>query len=104
MNPRVKEVRPLPDYRLRLTFEGGEIRIFDVSPYLDKGVFRGLRDSSAFNSVRAFLGSVAWADGQDFCPDTLYLESIPVTGSDVQAAQKTGTVHVKTKDLLGKGA
>ena len=34
---------------------------------------------SIFNSVKPFLGSVQWQNGQDFCPDTLYLESVPET-------------------------
>jgi hypothetical protein len=96
MNPRVKEVRPMPEYKLRLTFANGEIRIFDVSPYLDKGVFRSLRDPAVFNSVRASLGSVVWADGQDFCPDTLYLESNPVTGSVEKPTRKPGNVCIST--------
>lgn len=78
MNPRVAEVRPNPDYTLSLTFTNGEIRRFDVKPYLDRGFFRELQDLHNFNSVRPFLGSVQWQYGQDFCPDTLYLESISV--------------------------
>lgn len=44
MNPRVKSVRPLPNYKLELEFENSELREFDVMPYLDKGVFRELKD------------------------------------------------------------
>jgi hypothetical protein len=79
MNPRVKDVRPNPDFTVSLLFENGETRVFDVKPYLDKGIFCQLRDMKAFNSVRPFLGSVRWRGGQDFCPDTLYLDSVPVT-------------------------
>jgi len=75
MNPRVKDVKPNPDYTITLLFDNGETRIFDVKPYLDKGIFRELRDKKVFYSVRPFLGSVQWQNGQDFCPDTLYLES-----------------------------
>ena len=78
MNPRVEAVKPNPDYTITLKFTNGEVRIFDVKPYLDKGIFRELKDKSHFNSVRPLLGSVQWRNGQDFCPDTLYMESIPV--------------------------
>ncbi len=77
MNPRVTEVKPNSDYTITLTFTNGEIRRFDVKPYLDTGIFQELTDISAFNSVKPFLGSVQWAGGQDFCPDTLYLDSVP---------------------------
>jgi len=78
MNPRIVAVRPNPDYTLTLTFTNGEVRVFDVRPYLDIGIFRELQDQRHFNSVRPFLGSIQWQNGQDFCPDTLYLESAPV--------------------------
>ena len=79
MNPRVKDVKPDADYTLRLTFTNGEIRVFDVKPYLHKGFFRSLQDEQEFNTVRPFLGSVQWRQGQDFCPDTLYLDSVVVS-------------------------
>jgi hypothetical protein len=95
MNPRVKDVKPNPDYTLTLTFTNGEVKIFDVKPYLDKGIFRELRDMHIFNSVRPFLGSIQWQNGQDFCPDTLYLDgkakrlSQPTPG-EAELARKVG--------------
>ena len=78
MNPRVLEVKPAEDYNITLTFSNGEVKIFDMKPYLDTGIFRELKDTSLFNSVRMFLGSVQWQNGQDLCPDTLYLESYKI--------------------------
>ena len=78
MNPRVIAVHPNPDYTLTLTFASGEIRSFDVKPYLGIGIFRELQDKGLFNSVRPFLGSIQWKNGQDFCPDTLFLDSVAV--------------------------
>ncbi|HIE12251.1 MAG TPA: DUF2442 domain-containing protein [Desulfotomaculum sp.] len=82
MNPRVKAVKPNPDYTLDVVFANGEVRRFDVKPYLDRGIFTQLQDPAVFNSVRPFLGSVQWAGGQDLCPDALYMDSVPV--SDLQ--------------------
>jgi len=79
MNPRVAEVKPNPDYSLTLKFTNGEVRRFDVRPYLEKGIFRELKDIKLFNSVKASLGSVEWLNGQDLCPDTLYLDSQPLS-------------------------
>lgn len=75
MNPRVKEVRPNSDYTLSLVFDNGEEGVFDVSPYLGKGIFSQLKDRRIFNSVKPFLGSIQWENGLDLCPDTLYLDS-----------------------------
>jgi hypothetical protein len=42
------------------------------------GIFCELQDLRYFNSVRPVLGSIQWRNGQDLCPDTLYLDSVPV--------------------------
>lgn len=75
MNPRVKYVKPKDNYKLILTFTNGEIKIFDVKPYLGIGIFQELYDVHLFNSVKPFLGSIQWQNGQDLCLDTLYMES-----------------------------
>ena len=79
MNPRVKMVKPNSDYTITLVFTNGEVKRFDVKPYLNIGIFQTLKSMSVFNSVRPFLGSVQWKHGQDFCPDTLYMDSVPET-------------------------
>lgn len=75
MNPRVKEVYPLENYELRLIFANGEEKVFDIKPYLNTGVFKSLNDPQLFNTVRPFLGSIAWANNIDVDPDTLYEDS-----------------------------
>ena len=78
MNPRVESVKANPDHTLTIVFTNGEVREFDVKPYLDQGIFRELQNTGYFGTVRPFLGSIQWPHGQDFCPDTLYEESQPV--------------------------
>ncbi|MBI4930229.1 MAG: DUF2442 domain-containing protein [Bacteroidetes bacterium] len=75
MNPRITAVKANPDFTLVLTFANRQKRIFDMKPYLPIGVFRQLKKYSKFKKVKPFLGSIAWATGQDLCPDTLYLDS-----------------------------
>lgn len=75
MNPRVINVKPEHDFYLQLSFSNGEVKKFDVKPYLSVGIFKELKDLQVFNSVKPFLGSIQWANGADLCPDTLYLES-----------------------------
>ena len=78
MNPRVVSVKTLNDYKLLLSFTNGEKRIFDMTPYLDIGIFKELREISNFITAKVFLGTVQWNHEQDLCPDTFYLESVPV--------------------------
>jgi hypothetical protein len=78
MNPRVAEVKPKNDFTLEILFTNQERKIFDVKPYLDKGIFKELNKSEIFNSVKVENGSISWSGGQDFCPDTLYLDGLQV--------------------------
>ena len=79
MNPYVSHVRPLDDHRLEVTFENDEsIRLFDVKPYLQRGVFVRLQNRAAFQAARVVVGSVEWPGEVDLSYDTLYLESRPI--------------------------
>jgi hypothetical protein len=75
MNPRIKAVAALPDFRLLLTFDNAEERIFDMRPYLTNGVFAELADESLFRSVHVCFDTVEWGNGADLCPEVLYAES-----------------------------
>jgi hypothetical protein len=75
MNPRVIDAKPEHNFILSITFNNGEVKSFDVKPYLGIGNFKELQDLGLFNSVKPFIGSIQWANGLDLCPDTLYLES-----------------------------
>jgi hypothetical protein len=69
-------VKPLEDYRLLLTFENGEKRLFDMNPYLDKGIFKELKDERLFRSVRVSFDSIEWSNQADIDPEVLYKKSV----------------------------
>ena len=73
---KVISVTPLNDYMLQIEFDSKEVRIFDVKPYLDFGIFKELKNEEYFKNVRTSLGSITWKNGQDFSPETLYLKGI----------------------------
>lgn len=68
----ITEVEPKEGYKLLLTFENGEQKIFDMSPYLDTGIFKELKDVAIFNSVRVSFDSIEWANEADIDPEVLY--------------------------------
>lgn len=74
----VIDAKPLENYTLLLTFDNNEKRIFNVTPYLEKGIFAQLRDLKTFKTVRVEFDSVAWANGADIDPEVLYEDSIPL--------------------------
>ncbi len=62
-------------HRLRLKFSDGSVRVFDATPYLEKGIFTELQDPTYFRDFKIAFGTVQWPNEQDFAPETLYLES-----------------------------
>lgn len=77
MRPKAIDVKPVENYTLEITFNNGEIRIFDVKPYLRFIQFKSLEDEKIFNSVKISGLSIEWSNGADICPDELYNNSEP---------------------------
>jgi hypothetical protein len=72
----VIQVLPKDNYKLELWFDTGEHRLFDMSPYLNKGVFVKLMDRNLFDQAYVGLGTVCWPGDLDVAPETLYDRSI----------------------------
>jgi hypothetical protein len=66
-----KSVTPLADYRIYVELEDGHRGVFDLKPYLDRGMMRELRDENYFRQVGIVFGAVTWPHEQDIAPDTL---------------------------------
>ena len=71
----VKAVKPISDYNLLITFKNEEVRVFDVKPYLETGVFSELKDEKKFANVKVSFDTIEWENGADICPEVLYSES-----------------------------
>ncbi len=74
----VKDVKPQDDYKLLLTFANEEVKLFDVSQYLEIGKFKELQNKSLFNSVRVHFDSIEWSNKLDLDPEVLYNKSVKV--------------------------
>ena len=73
-----KSVKPLPNYRIYVELASGRKGVFDLKPYLDRGVFRELRNEHYFNQVGILFGAVTWPNDQDIAPETLLAEMQPL--------------------------
>lgn len=71
----VKDVKVMDNYKLILTFENNEKRLFDMTPYLELGVFTTLKDENLFKTVRVSFDTIEWSNGADIDPETLYEDS-----------------------------
>ena len=73
MTPDVIKVLATPDYSIKAEFETGEVRRFDMRPYLDFPAFALLKEPGLFMRAHVAQGTVVWTEEIDLSPDTLYL-------------------------------
>ncbi len=69
---KIIDVKPLENYKLILTFDNNEKKIKDMKPYLEKGIFKKLKDKDFFKQVKISFGTIAWDDELELCADSLY--------------------------------
>lgn len=72
---QVKEVIAAQGYLLEILYENGELRQFDMNPYLEIGIFKELKDEQIFNQVKPSFDTVEWPNLADIDPEVLYNES-----------------------------
>ena len=76
LRPTATAVKAKEYYLIEVTFDNGEVKVFDVKPYI-KGTWYGqLEDINYFNAVMTDGYTVVWPNGQDLCPDELYTLSV----------------------------
>jgi hypothetical protein len=67
-------VEALDNYKLKLKFENGETKLFDVLPYISGKWYEELSNSNYFKTVHLISGGkgIEWEHGQDIAPHELY--------------------------------
>lgn len=74
-NIEVKSVKPLEDMMMLITFNSGEVRLFDATT-LKGAAFEELKDETVFKNVNIDHGVVTWLDGDiDCAPEYMYENS-----------------------------
>lgn len=72
LTPKIIGVCAMPDFMLRVNFENGIDRIFDVKPYIRGTWFGELGNEIYFKQVKVVDGGIEWPNGQDIAPHELY--------------------------------
>lgn len=78
LQPCIVSISVLNNYNLKIEYETGEIKKFDVTPYITGTWYGELKDVDYFKTVRVLPGGVGieWEHGQDVSPHELYENSI----------------------------
>ncbi len=60
------------DYTLRLTFNNGDVRLFDFSTVFHRGILTKLKDLTYFKNFTLDAFTVDWNNEIGFAPEFLY--------------------------------
>lgn len=74
----VVKVQPQAGHQLLLAYENGELRRFDMTPFLALKPWQRIGPAHLFERVFVENGTVAWPGNIDIAPETLYDLSIPL--------------------------
>ena len=84
---RIREARPLGNYRVELTLTDGRVVERDLGPMLAGPVFTEIRnDEARFMEVRVEGGTLVWPNGADVCPDVVIWGRLPPVDAAADAA------------------
>lgn len=73
--PRPQSVKPIADYQLEISFNNGELKRLDMTPYLAYPAFSALREVPLFMQARVAHNTIVWTDEIDIAPESVYIES-----------------------------
>lgn len=96
---RIVGVIPNDDFTLTITFDNGERRLYDMGPFLKpqtifepfmklenfRRVYVDDTHSIAWDIDPTVDSDKVWENKVDLCPDTCYVDSIPISGGEVHA-------------------
>jgi hypothetical protein len=75
--PVVVDAVYLGHYTLKIEFDNGEKRVMDCEPWLKGDIFQPVKDQDYFQKFFVDGWSIAWPNGADIAPETLYNYGVP---------------------------
>jgi Protein of unknown function (DUF2442) len=74
--PSVIKAEYVSGYVIRTFFDDGVVGEIDFTRWLDGGIFKPLREKRYFRKFFVDGSSIAWPNGADIAPETLYEAAI----------------------------
>ena len=92
---RIIDIDYLRDYKLRVTFNDGVVKLVDLGPHLHGPVFSRLLPHDEFVQYAIVRGTIEWANGIDMAAEFLYKigEEEPQTNSSGNRLRRFFEAH-----------
>jgi hypothetical protein len=68
----VSQAEYLDNYRIKLTFNNGEIKTVDLQSELNGSIYVPLRQLDFFKNFQLKYNTIEWENGADYAPEYLY--------------------------------
>ncbi len=78
ISPRIKNVIPNENYQLKIEYENGETKTYDMLKQLEHEHYKNLRNIAYFMLAKNAEVTIEWPDGEDIDPNELYENSIDI--------------------------
>ena len=82
MLPSVTKARYVRDYLIEIKFNDGKKKVINFEPWLTGPIFRPLKSKVYFKKFFIDGPTIAWPNGADIAPETLYEAVTVKTNSD----------------------
>jgi hypothetical protein len=84
MLPSVTKAKYIRDYLIEVKFNDGTKKVIDFEPWLTERIFRPLKSKDYFKKFFIDGPAIAWPNGADIAPETLYDAVGVKTDSDLK--------------------
>jgi hypothetical protein len=82
MLPSVTKAKYLSGYLIQVKFNDGTKKVIDFEPWLTGPIFKPLKSKNYFKKFFIDGPTIAWPNGADIAPETLYEATTVKTGSN----------------------
>lgn len=74
--PKPIKIETLENYKIKIKFEDGKEKIFNMEKYIHEKFYQKLRNKEYFKNVKIAGNTIEWENGEDVAPENLYYDSI----------------------------
>lgn len=71
------------DYSLIVTFSDGKVKRYDMTPHLERNIYKSIRNITYFLTAHVDYGTVSWDYDTDVAPENLYRDGVDINVQNV---------------------